>query len=216
MTESGTFEFARETDNRRRSLQMVPKTIRSVILMALAAGLCSGCAYMRDRGHDAVDVFEIGLTFSRKPQFALLPVDYFNLIGLGYSGVEGTYVGVGNRRVGIMPIKDDHSYGLLFWGKDALKIGKFNPKDPHEVWVKEMERLSAEGKPLPTARPDYNKGLIRLPLEGNAPPPLTFMQCRRNIHLGWIGLHGTFRPLDLFDFLLGWAKIDLIGDDVQN
>jgi len=183
------------------------------VVLALAAFGLTGCTYLGHRGRDAADMFEVGLTFSKKPQFALLPVDYFNLVGLGYSNVEGTYAGIGNRRVGAMPIKDDGSYGLLFWGKDALKVGDLNPKDPHEVWVGEMERLTAEGKPLPTERPDYHKGLVRLPIQDNAPPPVTFMQCRRNIHLGWVGLHASFRPLDIIDFLLGWTTLDILNDD---
>ena len=187
-------------------------------VVTLTAGLLAlsvtGCTYMGKRGHDAADMLEIGLTFSSKPQFALLPVDYFNLIGLGYSGVEGTYVGIGNRTVGVMPIKDEQSYGLLFWGKDTLKIGEFNPNDPHEVRVAEMRKLVEAGQPLPSARPDYNKGLVRLPLENNAPPPITFMQCRRNFHFGWFGLHASLRPLDIIDFLVGWTTLDILGDDL--
>jgi len=184
------------------------------VALVLAAFSLTGCTYLGHRGRDAADMFEVGFTFSRKPQIALLPADYFNLVGVGYSNVDGTYVGIGNRRVGSMPFKDDHSYGLLFWGKDGLKIGAFNPNDPHEVWVGQMKRLAAEGKPLPTARPDYNKGLVRLPIQDNAPPPVTFMQCRRNIHLGWVGLHASFRPLDMVDFILGWTTLDILGDDI--
>ena len=195
---------------------MGSRVVRSAMVVVVGLGLVglSGCTYLGHRGRDAADMFEVGLTFSKKPQFALLPVDYFNLIGLGYSQVEGTYAGIGNRRVGAMPIHDDGSYGLLFWGKDALKIGDFNPRDPHEVWVDDMEALAAAGQPLPTARPDYNKGLIRLPVEGEAPPPVTFMQCRRNVHLGWIGLHASFRPLDIVDFLVGWTTLDILNDDI--
>jgi hypothetical protein len=192
---------------------MTRSLLRSVPLVAAVLSL-TGCAYLGHRGRDAADMFEVGFTFSEKTQFAFLPIDYFNLVGLGYSNVDGTYVGIGNRRVGTMPFKDDGSYGLAFWGKDALKIGAFNPDDPREAWVGDMKQLVAEGKPLPTERPDYNKGLVRLPLEGNAPPPLTFLQCRRNIHLGWAGLHATFRPLDMVDFILGWTTLDILGDDI--
>ena len=185
----------------------------SVALVCTAFSL-TGCTYMGHRGRDAADMFEIGLTFSGRPQFALLPVDYFNLVGLGYSHVDGTYVGIGNRRAGAMPFKDDGSYGLLFWGQDALKVGTFNPNNPHEAWVGEMKQLASAGEPLPVERPDYHKGLVRLPIEDNAPPPITFMKCRRNVHLGWFGLHAAFSPLDIVDFLLGWTTLDMLGDDV--
>jgi hypothetical protein len=179
----------------------------------MAGLLGTGCTYLRNRGHDAADMLEIGITVSSKPQFAFHPLDYFNTIILGYSSVEGTYYGIGERRIGKMPFKDERTWGLLLWGSDTLKIGKFNPNDPHLAWKDEMAKLKAEGKPLPTERPRYNKGLVTLIKHDNSPPPITFMQCRRNIHLGWIGFHASLRPLDIIDFILGWTTLDIIGDD---
>jgi len=189
------------------------KYVRIGVVVLWAGLLCSGCTYLSKRARDAADMFEVGITTSSKPQFAFHPLDYFNSFTLGYSRVEGTYWGIGERRIGKMPFKDENTWGLLLWGNDTLKIGAFNPKDPHLARTEEMAKLQAEGKPLPTERPPYNKGLVRVLKEDNSPPPITYMQCRRNIHLGWIGLHASMRPLDMIDFILGWATLDVLGDD---
>jgi hypothetical protein len=181
--------------------------------MVALTWLPSGCTYMSKRGHDAADMFEIGVTTSREAQFAFHPIDYFNSIALGYSNVEGTYYGIGGRTVGRMPFKDKSSWGLLFWGRDNLNIGDFNPDDPHLAWRKEMKEMREKGIPLPVERPEYNKGLITLIEHDNSPPPITYVQCRRNIHLGWVGIHASLRPLDIIDFILGWTTLDILGDD---
>ncbi len=181
--------------------------------MVALAGLPSGCTYMGNRGRDAADMFEVGFTVSKKPQFAFHPIDYFNSIALGYSNVEGTYYGIGGRTLGAMPFKDQASWGLLFWGRDNLTIGDFDTSDPHQVWRCDMAKLREEGKPLPVTRPEYGKGVVTLIQHDNRPPPITYMQCRRNIHLGWIGIHASGRPLDILDFILGWTTLDILGDD---
>ncbi len=191
---------------------LVRRLIVAATLVALT-WLPSGCAYMAKRGHDAADMFEIGITTSSKPQFALHPVDYFNSIALGYSNVEGTYWGIGGRTIGRMPFKDTASWGLLFWGADNLTIGSFDTNDPHQVWRQEMAALQAAGKPLPAARPEYSKGLVTVLTHDNSAPPITYAQCRRNLHLGWIGIHASGRPLDILDFILGWTTLDILGDD---
>jgi hypothetical protein len=76
-----------------------------------------------------------------------------------------------------------------------------------------MAKLREEGKPLPVTRPEYGKGVVTLIQHDNRPPPITYMQCRRNIHLGWIGIHASGRPLDILDFILGWTTLDILGDD---
>jgi hypothetical protein len=39
------------------------------------------------------------------------------------------------------------------------------------------------------------------------------MSCRKNLHLGWIGVYNVCRPVDLVDFILGWGGLDIVGDD---
>lgn len=181
--------------------------------MVALTWLPSGCTYLAKRGHDAADMFEIGITTSSKPQFAFHPIDYFNCVALGYSNVEGTYWGIGGRTVGRMPFKDKSSWGLVFWGRDNLTIGDFDTNDPHQVWRKDMNTLREEGKPLPVERPEYSKGLVSILHRDHSAPPITYMQCRRNIHLGWIGIHASGRPLDILDFILGWTTLDILHDD---
>lgn len=183
----------------------------AILLPLLLVG--SGCAYLHERGRDAADMFEVGLTVSRRPQLAIYPVAYFNLVSLGYSGVEGTYYGIGGRTIGAMPFKDRASWGVLLWGYDNLNIGPFNPDDPHLAWRGDMAELREQGQPLPAERPEYSYGAITLAAEGRSAPPITYFQCRRNIHLGWLGIHAALRPLDIVDFVVGWTTLDILGDD---
>ena len=85
---------------------------RVVSGLALAAVLMAmqGCTYLRNRGRDANDMFDVGFTFSRKPQFAA----YTNcpvIFPIGYGKVDGRFVGVGGRKAGVMEHKES-STGL--------------------------------------------------------------------------------------------------------
>jgi len=175
--------------------------------------LTNGCVYLQNRGHDAADMFEVGITVSSKAQLAIYPAAYFNLVSLGYSNVEGTYYGIGGRTIGSMPFKDKASWGVVLWGYDNLNVGPFNPDDPHQAWRSDMAKVKAQGNPLPGDRPEYSYGAITLAVEGHSAPPITYFQCRRNVHLGWIGIHASLRPLDIVDFILGWTTLDILGDD---
>ena len=193
--------------------------VRSLgLLMAVSLVLCTGCTsiYMQNRCKDAMDIIELGITTSpvKNPGIAA-QANFSNIFPIGGAWVCGWFTGIGARQVGTMELCD-RSWGVLVWGSDDVRIGQFDPNDPHEAWVDDMARLKAMRRPLPTERPRYNTGFVRIPLEGNSPPPPTYWPCsgRKHVHLGWIGVLAGAHPFELLDFLFGWTTLDFMEDDV--
>jgi len=133
---------------------------------------CTGCTYLKNRGNDAIDMFDPGITLSLKPGFAI-HLDFFNCLPLGYSHIEGVYLGLGNRQFGALSLHD-HSWGYILRGREELQIGKFNPNDPHQVSPPAIAELVAAGKPLPTQVLPYREGMVGSRNPGNAPPAASF------------------------------------------
>lgn len=174
--------------------------------------LLTGCAYMSNRGYDALRMFDAGITVTSSPYFAFYPGNYFNSTPMGYSGVHGRYLGIAHGQFGNLRF-DDESWGALLWGSEEFQIGDLNPADPQQFSPEEFNELKKEGKPLPATSPRYNVGVVRMVAHDNAPPPLTFLACRRNIHLGWIGVHLSMHPANILDFMLGWMGHDLMKNN---
>ncbi len=168
--------------------------------------LTTGC------GYDARRILDIGITTSSHPYFAVYPGDYFNSTPIGYSCVHGNYYGLSRGQFGWMSF-DDESWGALLWGSEQLQIGVLNVNDRQQFAPSRLAALKAKGEPLPTTSPRYNVGLARMIFEDDAPPPLSFIACRRNFHFGWIGIHAALHPANLLDFLIGWTGYDLMNDD---
>lgn len=183
-------------------------------LALLLAVSVVGCGpYWQDRGNDAKDAFEIGLTVSGKPGFALHQ-DYFNYIPHGFSYVpNGYFIGNVNRKLGVSRF-DDYSWGYFARGWDQRRPGTFDPSDHHQFSPELLAKLKAEGKPLPTENPGWGTGACGVE-PGQAPWP-TYISCRRNLHLGFIGFYASMHPGDVLDFLLGWTTVDIMKDDYHS
>ncbi len=175
------------------------KLLLIIIIFVL---LGNGCTYMHNRARDAMDIVDLGLTFSKKPQIGLY-IDFFNITPIGYSDYDATYFGWGHRQAGLLE-SEDHSWGVLFWGQEKAGIGEFNPKNPRQA---RADQRDAEDPPV------FNAGVVRHVAENNHPPVQHFFECNRALHLGWIGFHNTMRPLEIVDFILGWTTIDISNDD---
>lgn len=174
-----------------------------VLATATAAFLGSGCAYLHDRGNDAKHMFDIGVTLntSAKPNFALY-ADFFNLTPLGYSKVDGILLGVGNGQIGALEHVSEN-WGVLAVGSERIGSGDFNPLDPRQARPDQADLDDW---------PRFDVGFVGA-FKGDEPPPkMQFLQCERQIHLGWIGIHLAIRPLDIVNFIVGWTTLDLIGD----
>jgi len=196
---------------------MLPKLrmVAAVCLLALCVQSL-GCSspYWTNRGKDFMEIIELGVTVSPhwKPDFAL-HANFFNVTPLGVSYIDGKYIGWGYRQFGVMDYRD-RTWGLLLWGREDLQLGEFDPLDPHQAPAGEIRQLSAAGRPLPDRMAIHDVGVVGMIQAGKTPPWPTFMACRKNIHLGWIGAFNICRPVDLVDFILGWGGIDFVGDDL--
>ncbi len=180
------------------------KSLCFFMMLAALGCLFSGCAYLKNRGNDALDIMDLGISVNDRiePQFGLY-IDFFNILPLGYSNVEGKCIGLGNRQAGWLYYADK-SWGVIFWGKEKKALGELNPLDPHRT--REDQRDTKEW-------PSYNVGLVRMFSEDDSPPTLQFIECQRVLHLGWIGIFFHLRPVDLADFIVGWTTLDIAGDD---
>ncbi len=164
-------------------------------MMGVSLFFFSGCstAYWANRGNDALDIFDVGVTGSSTPQFGLY-AGFLNVLSIGYSNFDGTLVGIGDRNVGGMPARQ-HATGLVLWGTEQFAYGEFSPANGGE----------------PEA---WRVGLMGL-AEGPRPPRGQVLNCPKILHLGFVGLTLNCRFGELADFLLGWFTLDPMGDDVH-
>jgi hypothetical protein len=179
----------------------------SLLALSLGFSLLSGCAYMRDRGNDALDIFDIGFTVTDKcePDFAL----YADLPGrtpIGGACVEGKLFGIGDRQIGYMKYRNS-SWGAIAWGSEFQGCGDFNANDTYQA--REDQRNLKE-------RPRFNTGFVNMIQNDNTPPLLPFFTCDKIIHIGYIGFLANCRPVELVDFILGWTTLDIVCDDLSN
>ena len=145
---------------------------RNSLAVGLAAVCAVGCGttYMRNRGRDAMQMIDWGVVTSSKPCFGLTN-DYFNVLPLGYTNVQGTFHGLGNCKCGSMPFQY-HLWGALFWGSLKFQLDEFDPNSPFQFSPEKIAALAA-GTPLPTEARRYNLGFVRISAQDNAPPPRT-------------------------------------------
>ncbi len=166
---------------------------RVAVVLLLAAGMAGaqGCGYLRDRLSDSTQMFDLGLSFSAKPQFSA----YVNcpvIAPLGYGKVDGYYLGMGGGKVGAMKFHQQSS-GLLVWGREEVSWESFD--------AKKADTLSVQGVGV--------LGLAEGQHDGKAYSPA----CIHYLHLGFIGIAANIRWLEIPDFLLGFALLDPMGDD---
>ncbi|MBN1865996.1 hypothetical protein JW916_01770 [Candidatus Sumerlaeota bacterium] len=180
------------------------RSILALIVLATAI-LGSGCArYWRNRGRDALNLMDIGISVNNtwKPQFSCY-IDFFNLTPFGYGHLDCKELGIGNRQAGWIDYQN-HSWGVLGYGHERHGHGRFNPLD--------LEVARPEQKDL-TERPMFTNGLGGAFAGDHRPPRIQFIECNRSFHIGWIGIQHTMRPAAILDFILGWTTFDLLGDD---
>lgn len=192
-------------------MQTKSNIVRNCMALGLVLLLMSGCAYMKNRGNDAMDMAGFGVTVNKnlKPQFRL----YANLfvVPLGYGNVDdATLIGWGNRNIGIHDF-EAHEWGALLTGEEVYGVGPFNPAD-----FRQVSPVYKKNSPdAPDERPEYKVGMLPLILDKEPRNWAKYVECNKGFHLGWIGLYFPCRPLDMVDFLVGWTTIDILNDDVH-
>jgi hypothetical protein len=136
-------------------------------------------------------MFDIGFTFTPKPQFGLYANCPFT-VPVGAAKVDGYYAGIGGGKIGLVEHHQD-SVGLIVDGHEKVTWG--NP---------DKEGGESGG--------DYKIGLLGLntDTEGN---PVYRPQCTHYLHLGFVGVTGNINYKEIPDFLLGLFTIDICKDD---
>lgn len=184
---------------------MSGKNAALVILVLAAGAMLSSCAYFKNRGNDALDMFDIGISVTPH----LMPngaayVDFFNMLPLGVSYIDDSkLLGIGYRQAGWLDYQAKN-WGVLAYGSELQGAGVFNPYDP---------RQGRQGETLETDWTRHDAGFIGV-FTGDTPPPQRhYFECARVFHIGWIGILFDIRPGDIADFILGWSTLDIQGDD---
>jgi hypothetical protein len=171
----------------------------------VAAVLSTSCTYMHNRGKDAMQMFDIGITVSP-----------FSRPGLAvYGGVPGSiavggaYVpdaklfGIGNNQAGWLDY-EHRSYGLAVWGSSRQGAGTFDANDVYQARDDQRDL---------TERPRFNTGPVRSIVQDNAVPLPAWIECDKFVHVGYVGIVFNCRFLQILDFLAGWTTLDIMGDD---
>lgn len=177
--------------------------MKQLISGLILAGLliCTqGCAYLRDRGNDAKDMIDVGFTFSKEAHFALF-YDFIPVIPIGYGDVEGNFFGLGGGEFSKWAPHYEQSYGAILWGQEKVNFGT------------SQEELDAMSESERNEALNFQRsGLIGM-VQGPFPGPDYLISCPHYIHLGWIGVVGSPRYLQMLDFVVGWTTLDICGDD---
>lgn len=176
-------------------------------LVAATQG-CAVARYFQYRFEDATEVVDVGITISKTSQLAL----YWNsldLLVIGYSDFDGYFVGYGGGQIGVTRLYN-HCWGsgLAFgeetigWGWDLGAPGEAKPDDML------IRRRSGILGILSWA--------MHVDITGNefgCSPNYTPACVHFVPHIGYVGVVWNARYMEFLDFALGWAGIDICGDD---
>ncbi|HPD14704.1 MAG TPA: hypothetical protein PLE19_07135 [Planctomycetota bacterium] len=163
----------------------------AVALLACVAAGSTGCTYLSRQWSDAKQMMDLGFTFSKKPQFGL----YANcpmVTPLGYSKVDGYFVGMGGGKLGAGEHRQNNA-GLLFWGREENSWKGFDKGDEA---VTESHRAGVVG-------------LAQNVKEGNAKYRPA---CVHYLHLGFVGIMWNLNYYKMADFFTGWFGYRAFGD----
>ncbi len=171
-----------------------PAPVRRALLVVAVVAALPGCAskYMKHRGDDALQMVDIGITTTKTP-YGSFHLCGFGLVSLGVGRVDGQFHGLGGDQFGTT----EHFHrdlGVILWSYDEVGWGKkMDPEKPET-----LQRLHI--------------GPIGYLLYPERRPPYAFA-CLHYLHLGYVGLVGNIRYVEILDFLLGWASVDICNDD---
>jgi hypothetical protein len=160
--------------------------VLAVVLTTLV--LSSGCAYMTDRGHDALNIFDIGFTVTKKPHFGIY-AGFNSLLAAGFMDMpEGYLLGLGHTHFGCLDMRY-HGAGMFLEGYEQQGYDDFdlaNPDSPRERGMGLGLLYSHTPRTIPEA-----------------------LQCNKIIHVGWIGVDLNCKIGGLLNFIVGWTTFSL-------
>ena len=168
------------------------RTLLLAAAFAIISAASGACAYLSDRGNDALDMFDVGVTVSPKPHFGVY-AGFQSILGIGYADIDGKLLGIGDRKVGALDMRYKAAGSLL---------------EAKEAWAFADDYDKAD-EDSPQRR-GVGLGLIY------GPYPKTVMgalNCPKLIHLGFIGFNLNCKIGQIADFILGWTTLDIASDD---
>jgi len=164
-----------------------------VLVLAVFMSAFQGCTYMKYRGEDFAEMFDLGFTFTKTPQIGL----YANGVSIaagGYSNIDGWFVGWGGGQFGVTR-HYNKCWGLVLIGEETMGWGDFDKNDPSTLYHQWQGIGGILGMPAET-NPSY------------VPACVHFFP-----HIGFVGLVWNARYMEMVDFILGWSTLDIAGDD---
>ena len=166
---------------------------RARMLAAIALLALPGCAnYLQHRADDALEMLDLGVTWSEKPGLAAYG-DLASIAPGGFGYVDGYFAGIGGGQVGTTEHYEG-SMGLLVWGYEEVGWAEHDKHVPGTLDRQHVGLIGVLREPL-------NRRLAY------APASVGYL------HLGYAGLAASLRHGEMADFLLGWFGIDIAGDD---
>ena len=102
-------------------------------LLAAVVIVSQGCTYLQHRGDDFAEMLDIGLTFSKKPQWVFYQ-SFESIVALGHADYEATFAGWGGGRFGVTPhyLK---AWGALVWADEQVGWGDYDKDDPDTLYT---------------------------------------------------------------------------------
>ncbi len=182
---------------------MVKKQVFFVLGVFIFTALFSGCAYLRNRGNDALDMIDLGIIVSKKPGFALY-WDKPPVMPMGFAHVEGKLIGLGRSSFGVHDFREK-GVGYIIGGSLQRGLDNYDPQDP------------SAPKTYGTGLMGFLKGTTAFqddPAKDEEGRPKTRATCPLTIHLGWVGIDWGCKVWDMIDFFLGWTTLDIGHDDM--
>jgi hypothetical protein len=181
---------------------MVRKQAYLLCGVFLFTALFSGCAYLKNRGNDALDMFDLGITVSKKPGFALY-MDKPPIMPMGFANVEGKLIGLGRSRFGVHDFREK-GVGYFVGGSLQRGLDNYDVQDANAP-ARYDTGLLGYLKGTTAFQTDLSKDE-----EGR---PKTRATCPLTVHLGWVGFEWGCKFWDMLDFMLGWTTLDIGHDD---
>jgi len=172
-------------------MQRISRRLALAAALPLIVAALTGCAYLKNRGNDALDIFDVGITFSSEPHVGVY-AGFESLLSAGYADVEGKMLGLGNRRAGWLDMKYKAAGALL---------------EGHEEWA------YGDYENDPSLRQNQGAGLGLLYDDVPRTVP-KFLNCPKFVHLFFIGANVNCKIGEVLDFVLGWTTLDIGCDDV--
>jgi len=173
-----------------RARSIASRLCAAWVLAIVLPGL-SGCSHPEHRVQDALDMADLGLTFSKKPKFAAFK-GCAGALSLGFGDVEGYFVGLGHGKLGVTSFSHE-GLGLALWGKHRTRFGAASND---VAGVLDFQKTGV-------------LGLADGPIVGPDQEPA----CIQQLHVGWAGVVANANWLQVADFLLGCTGIDICFDD---